>query len=119
MSEAVQRIVAVIEEETARLRADPLFGVSATSLVKHRLLLDLDRLAPEQVPPDRLETLRLALADNTRELGAQLDAMRRRTALAVSALRNNGHDGTYGVSGRGNGRSGNAALRRRWTASDP
>ena len=94
----VERIIEHVEAETEGLRAGG-FDVHASSLRKHRLLLDLhhSRNAPGVA---ELERLRAALARNGDELSAQLAASRTVADLAIGIVRDDGCDGTYSASPR-------------------
>ena len=92
----LERVIAVVDAETQGLRDDPAFDVHASSLRKHRLLLDLHYLGAGDVAPERLERLRAALNENRAELAARLAAARLVADLAIGIVREDGRDGTYG-----------------------
>ena len=92
------RIIEAIERETEGLREDADFDIHASSLRKHRLLLDLHHLQPDRVAPERLEALRAALDSNAVELSARLEAAGRIAAIAIDVVRRDRRDGTYAVN---------------------
>lgn len=91
----LDRAIAVLREETAGLRADAAFDVHASSLRKHRLLLELHHVEPGPADADRLRAFRDALNENGVELEARLAAARRIADIAIGVVREDGRDGTY------------------------
>lgn len=103
VSQVIDRVIEVVREETEGLRADAAFDVHASSLRKHRLLLDLHHLPPGRAQPERLEALQTALAENRTEIAARLEVAERVAAIAVAVVREDGADGTYRANeGRAN-----------------
>ena len=96
----IDRVIDAVREETKALRKDPGFDIHASSLRKHRLLLDLHHLPPGRVEPESLRTLREALDENGTELAARLAVSRRIADLVIDVAREDGCDGTYSA-GRG------------------
>ena len=93
-----ERVCAALDAETEGLREGSregsAFDVHASSLRKHRLLLDLHHHRGAMTE-EEARRLRDALTRNRTELAAQIEASRLVAELAVAVVRDDGSDGTY------------------------
>ncbi|TCT07956.1 hypothetical protein [Aquabacter spiritensis] len=101
LSSALDRLAALIEEETEALRARTPLDFAEISRRKSRSLLELTRIA-RAVPPrvdaataEQIRHVREALANNLRLLGIHLAAAEEIGEILSGAIRDAESDGTY------------------------
>lgn len=108
----IVRIEAVVEEETAGLRADPAFDLKASNARKSRHLYELNRAVKGNDPNELLaqhreglERLRQKLARNEAAILAHLNAVNEVATLLKNAIQNAETDGTYSAGEFGRARA--------------
>ncbi|EFL89473.1 hypothetical protein [Ahrensia sp. R2A130] len=103
----VDRLVALLDAESALIEAGETGGLADTTLAKSRMLLEINRLSTghndhgnsgnDQAVPTRAEIvgLKRSLERNERALAAQLSAARTVSDMVTNALREQQSDTTY------------------------
>lgn len=101
----VERLCAVIEQETTDLKSLERVDYEASNARKAQGLLELNRLlhaADDRRTPELIDGLRrleMAIIDNQKLLLVHLSAANAITGLIARAVRESQSDGTYGVDG--------------------
>ena len=99
----VDRLVVLLDAESALIEAGETDGLAATTVAKSRMLLEIYRLMTGQAgagqlhpTQSHLKKLKASLARNERALSAQLSAARAVSDILMNALREQQSDTTYG-----------------------
>lgn len=102
LNEAMERIGAVIDSETAALREMRVVDLQDFNNRKSRGLLDLMRAIraldggrPDEVTAARLKVLKAKLETNQAALAMHLSAAKEITTLVAQTIRDSESDGTY------------------------
>jgi hypothetical protein len=106
LDEAMDRMAAILEQETALLRENRVVELTEFNHRKRQGLLEINRLlrnfAPgdaERVAPSRVCRLAALLDDNQRMLAHHLKAVDEIASLVARAMQEADSDGTYGRGG--------------------
>lgn len=108
LTQAIQRLEAVLAGETNALRANMRVNLGETSNRKNQSLLELSRISrgvdPRTVTPalkEKLDVLRYRLDENSRVLQLHMAATQEISNLIARAMTEAESDGTYGSSVKG------------------
>ncbi|KQT45162.1 hypothetical protein ASG43_12780 [Aureimonas sp. Leaf454] len=108
LTQAIQRLEAVLAGETNALRVNAPVNLGEMSNRKNQSLLELSRISrgvdPRTVTPalkEKLDVLKYRLDENSRVLQLHMKATQEISSLIARAMSEAESDGTYGSSVRG------------------